>query len=299
MNIKKIGQFLKRHIFYVAVGVVSVGALAAIFLVPNRVGNVDEEPNPYARNEETAGKVTDNIANDIGEVIIDYDFDHQQSEGNIEDNALAKDQEAADETRQAQNDPTTKKEDIVAETFESTTASATVQPYFADGDTFMWPVVGETVVPYTDESTKHWFSASLNQTMRTFGICISAEEGQVVKAAADGKVIDIIDDSSTLASDMPYVGKLVILDHGNGYKSLYGFQNGTPNKDLLGKIVKAGEPLGKVGSPTGAFITQGNNIYLQAMHNDKTIDPLKLLDYKQASAQIEAVDMGHTPDGIQ
>jgi murein DD-endopeptidase MepM/ murein hydrolase activator NlpD len=137
--------------------------------------------------------------------------------------------------------------------------------------------------------------------MRTFGICISAKEGEQVKAVADGKVIDIVDDSSTLKSDIPYVAKTVIIDHGNGYITRYGFQNGKPDKDLLGKIVKAGDILGIAGKPTGAFIKQGGNIYLQAMHNEEIIDPLKLLDYKQASANVEteAVDMGHTSDDAE
>ena len=301
MNIKKIGEFLKRHAFYVAVGVVSVGALTAIFLMPNGEGNVNEEPNPYARNEETAGKAEEGIIDGFGDVVIEYeeDFNNQTSESSIENNALTDEDQSAGGEQKASSEQSVKNEAVVAETFESTTASAVAPPYFAEGDTFTWPVTGEVVVPYTDESTKHWFSESLNQTMRTFGICIAAKEGDKVKAVADGKVIDIIDDSSTLNSSMPYVGKLVILDHGNGYKSLYGFQNGAPNKDLLGKIVKAGETLGTVGRPTGAFIVQGENIYLQAIHNDATIDPLKLLDYKQASAAAEGVDMGHIPDEVQ
>ncbi len=300
MNIKKIGQFLKRYGFYVAVGVVSVGALAAIFLVPNLGGNVKEEPNPYAKNEETSVKGLGDITDETGEVVIEYEDEtaSKTSGSGIESEALIEDKEKGSEAKQESTDKAAKSEEIVAETFESTTAAANQTPFFAEGDTFSWPVVGEVVVPYTDESTKHWFSESLNQTMRTFGICISAKEGAEIRAAADGKVIDIIDDSSTLQSDMPYVGKVVVVDHGNGYKSLYGFQNGSPNKDLLGKIVKAGDVLGTAGKPTGAFIKQGNNIYLQAMHNDEIIDPLKLLDYKQASASVsaEGVDMGHVPD---
>jgi len=299
MNIKKIGQFFKKYVFYIAIGVVSVGALAAIFLVPNHEGNVKQEPNPYAKNEEAVGRVVDNITDDKGNVVIDYadDLGDKTSEGSTKEQDTAK----VDKSVEPDKNDKAPKEEVVAETFESTTASKTQKPFFADGDSFSWPVVGEVVVPYTDESTSFWFSESLNQTMRTFGICISAKEGDKVKAVADGKVIDIVDDSSTLKSDMPYVAKTVIIDHGNGYTTRYGFQNGTPNKDLLGKVVKAGEVLGVVGKPTGAFINLGDNIYLQAMHNDEVINPLKFLDYKQASANVEVdgVDMGHTPDDVE
>ena len=304
MNIKKIRQFLKKYAFYIAVGVVSVGAVAAIFLVPNRQGNVKEQPNPYAKNEATVGRGVDGITKDTGDVVVEYnDTANNKTSGSSiksKDTASAEDKTIADHAKVDKKDNTSKNQ-VVAETFDSTTADSKQAAFFAEGDTFNWPVQGEVVVPYTDESTTYWFSDSLNQTMRTFGICISAKEGQAVKAVADGKVIDIVDDSSTLKSDMPYVAKTMIVDHGNGYITRYGFQNGVPNKGLLGKAVKAGDVLGKAGKPTGAFIKQGDNIYLQALHNKKVINPLELLDYKQASAHIETetVDMGHTPDPVE
>lgn len=298
MNIKKISEFLKKHAFYVAVGIISAGALGAIFLIPSQEGNIANEPNPYAQNEETTVKVPESITDGMGDIVLEYPEESGQKTSQTP-NTTTEDTQIASSEDATPKDKVVKEEEIIAETFESTTANAEVQPYFAEGDTFIWPVVGEVVVPYTDESTKHWFSESLNQTMRTFGICIASQAGESVKAAADGKVIEIVDDSSTLDLDLPYVGKLMILDHGNGYKSLYGFQNGTLNKDLLGKSIQAGEVLGTVGTPAGAFIAQGENIYLQATHNDKSINPLNLLDYKQALLDVEGVDMGHTPDRIQ
>ena len=305
MNIKKITQFFKKYGFYIAVGVVGVGALAAIFLIPNREGNVKQEPNPYAKNEEAVGRGVDSVTDGAGNVVIDYPETSESkttdSKSNSQDSAKTKTDQSKTAEEKKSETAKNEKSDVIAETFESTTAKKAETPYFAEGDTFNWPVTGEVVVPYTDESTSYWFSEALNQTMRTFGICISAKDGEKVKAVADGKVIDIVDDSSALQSDMPYVAKTMIIDHGNGYTTRYGFQNGEPNKDLLGKVVKAGDVLGTAGKPTGAFIKQGSNIYLQAMHNDEIINPLKLLDYKQASANTvtEAVDMGHTPDAAE
>lgn len=129
MNIKKIGEFLKRHAFYVAVGVVSVGALTAIFLMPNGEGNVNEEPNPYARNEETAGKAEEGIIDGFGDVVIEYeeDFNNQTSESSIENNALTDEDQAAGGEQKASSEQSVKNEAVVAETFESTTASAVAQ----------------------------------------------------------------------------------------------------------------------------------------------------------------------------
>lgn len=296
---KKISKFLKNYGFYLAVGVICIGALAAIFIMPNQNGNVKNEANPYAKNE-----ITD--ANDLSElpkegVIIvdedDLDQADETTEVNGEEGAIsepATNEENVDESAVISEENTDDiTVEVTPETFDSTTASITSEPFFAEGDTFGWPVEGSVVVPYTDESTKHWFSESLNQTMRTFGICISAEEGTEVKAVAKGIVTEIVDDSSTyLEAGMPYVGKLMVVDHGNGYISMYGFQNGTVNEELVGQVVNTGDVLGIVGSPKGAFISLGDNIYLQVVHNNEVINPLNYLDLSNQAIKEDSVDIG-------
>lgn len=315
---KKIGNFFKKYGFYLATGVICIGALAAIFLMPNKEGNVKNQANPYAQNELTDAnhlkddtKTTDKNKDDIA-IVDEDDLDNTdeleqpeaiQNEKTDESaaetkNVPANDQNTADEKVQASTDETAKNEaaatgETKTQTFESTTAESNNEPFFAEGDTFAWPVEGSVVVPYTDENTKHWFSQSLNQTMRTFGICISAAEGTEVKAVAKGTVKEVVEDSSSyLEAGMPYVGKLMIIDHGNGYTSLYGFQGGEVNEDLVGKVVNAGDVLGKVGSPKGAFIGEGDNIYLQVTHNDKVVNPLNYLDLSNQQAKADGVDLG-------
>ena len=317
---KKITKFFKNYGFYLAISVICVGALAAIFIMPTKNGSVKNEANPYAKNE-----ITD--ANDLSElpkegvIIVDEDDLDQTDEATEEagEEALSNPDSSESNAEANQSAVTSKKnsEDISAdkvadkavdkglnqgvdqsaeatpETFDSTTASITSEPFFADGDTFAWPVDGRVVVPYTDESTKHWFSESLNQTMRTFGICIGAEEGTEVKAVAKGTVTQIVDDSSTyLDPGMPYVGKLMIIDHGNGYVSVYGFQGGTVNEELVGQVVNTGDVLGTVGRPKGAFISLGDNIYLQVTHNDKVMNPLNYLDLTSQTVKEDSVDIG-------
>ncbi|MBP3888874.1 MAG: peptidoglycan DD-metalloendopeptidase family protein [Cellulosilyticum sp.] len=314
---KKIGNLLKQYGFYIATAFVCVGALLAIFLMPNNQGNVKNEANPYAKNEYTDAKdLTQGVEEDILE---EDDLDttdglnteisdqvNENTEATVDESAsltpdVANTEETAENVATEENtsesaaatDETTAEEVVEPETFESTTASTNGEPFFAEGDTFAWPVEGSVVVPYTDESTKHWFSESLNQTMRTFGICISAEEGTEVKAVAKGTVVEIVDDSSTyLESGMPYVGKLMVIDHGNGYVSLYGFQRGEVNEQLVGQVVNAGDVLGSIGSPQGAFIGIGDNIYLQVMHNDEVVNPLNYLDLGNQDVKADSVDLG-------
>lgn len=298
MKIKKLGQFLKKYGFYVAVSIISVGALVAIFVLPGQEGNVKKEANPYAKNEKTDGMLQGDLPNNV---IIDEEDELDQTDKVTQNEATVKENETTASEEVTNNTTTNKvekdevKPEVKTETFESTTASVTEEPFFADGDTFSWPVAGKVVVPYTDETTKHWFSESLNQTMRTFGICIAANENTEVKAVAKGTIVKIVDDSSSiLESGMPYVGKTMVIDHGNGYVSVYGFQGGTVNEDLLGQVVNEGDVLGTIGTPKGAFINVGDNLYLQVKHNDKVVSPMDFLKDSEETADVktDSVDVG-------
>lgn len=316
---KKFTDLLKKYRFYVATGAICIGAVAAIFLVPNKGGNVKSEANPYAQNQLTDANDLNELTNDAAIEEDDLDMTEEGSgavEESINDENAVNDSEAKanqavpntslSDAKSNEVDQETKPEEVSTEestsvegeeikpeTFKSTTATSN-EPFFAEGDTFEWPVEGDVVVPYTDESTKHWFSESLNQTMRTFGICISANEGAEVKAVAKGTVTKIVEDSSEyLEAGMPYVGKLMVVDHGNGYVSMYGFQGGQVNEELVGTVVNAGDVLGTIGSPKGAFIGLGDNIYLQVTHNDEVVNPLNYLDLTNQQVKADGVDLGY------
>ncbi|WP_010488608.1 murein hydrolase activator EnvC family protein [Pseudomonas sp. S9] len=73
------------------------------------------------------------------------------------------------------------------------------------------------------------------------GVLISAAAGSQVRAVHGGRVV--------FADWLRGAGLLVILDHGNGYLSLYGH-----NQSLLkdaGDVVKAGDPIATVGTSGG------------------------------------------------
>lgn len=97
-----------------------------------------------------------------------------------------------------------------------------------------WPVDGRLVARYGtprggDARTK-WD-----------GVLIGASVGTQVRAVHGGRVV--------FADWLRGAGLLVILDHGNGYLSLYGH-----NQSLLrdaGDIVKAGDPIATVGTSGG------------------------------------------------
>lgn len=315
---KKIVKFFKDYGFYVAITIICVGALAAIFIMPDKSGNVADEANPYAKHQSADANDVGQLPDDSISITDEDDLDttdeaspeevspeesaenevtlqESPEEAQVEESAAPAEEETKDETANASEETKDEAEEVKPDTFDSTTAAVTQEPFFADGDTFNWPVDGKVVVPYTDESTKYWYSQSLNETMRTFGICISGSEGEEVKAVAKGTVTKVVDDSSTyLEKGMPYVGKLMVVDLGNGYTCIYGFQGGSVNEDLVGQVVNAGDVLGTIGSPKGAFISLGDNIYLQVTHNDEIVNPLNYLDLNNQAVKEDGVDMGFT-----
>lgn len=93
------------------------------------------------------------------------------------------------------------------------------------------------------------------------GLFIRANEGTEVKSVANGRVV--------FADWMRGFGNLMILDHGDGFMSLYG-----NNQSLLHKVgeeVKAGDTIANVGNTGG---NAQNGLYFELRHLSKPFDPL-------------------------
>lgn len=114
-----------------------------------------------------------------------------------------------------------------------------------------WPVAGK-------------LAASFGQVragaVRWNGLLISAARGQPVKAVHDGRI--------AYADWLPGMGLLIIVDHGNGYLSLYG-HNETLYKQT-GAGVKAGETIAAAGDSGGRA---ESGLYFEIRRAGKPVDP--------------------------
>lgn len=93
------------------------------------------------------------------------------------------------------------------------------------------------------------------------GLFIRSAPGQEVRAAAAGRVV--------FADWMRGFGNLLILDHGQGYLSIYG-----NNESLLrqpGEGVRSGEAIATVGASGGA---DESGLYFEVRHQGRPVDPL-------------------------
>ncbi|QDX81720.1 hypothetical protein B9N43_10920 [Denitratisoma sp. DHT3] len=94
------------------------------------------------------------------------------------------------------------------------------------------------------------------------GLFIRAAEGSEVRAVASGRVV--------FADWLRGFGNLLILDHGDGFLSVYGF-----NQSLLresGREVKTGDVIATAGA-SGGGVESG--LYFELRHQGLPFDPLK------------------------
>jgi septal ring factor EnvC (AmiA/AmiB activator) len=115
-----------------------------------------------------------------------------------------------------------------------------------------WPTQGRLL---------HRFgSARIAGQINWSGAYIGAPQGNSVIAVHHGRVV--------FADYFGGHGLLVIVDHGEGYMSLYAH-----NQVLLkkaGELVKAGEPIARVGNSGGQA---SDGLYFEIRHQGKPIDP--------------------------
>ena len=114
-----------------------------------------------------------------------------------------------------------------------------------------WPVAGKLVARFGDARAGgvHWD-----------GVLVATERGAPVKAVCDGRVI--------YADWLPGLGLLTIIDHGDGYLSLYGH-----NERLykgVGEHVAAGDTIAAAGDSGGSSRPE---LYFEIRKGGKPVDP--------------------------
>jgi len=119
----------------------------------------------------------------------------------------------------------------------------------------LWPVRGRI---------EHRFGEALQGELRWKGLVIDAPEGTEVKAIADGRVL--------MADWLQGYGLVVVVEHGKGDMSLYGY-----NQSALvsvGTQVKAGEPIALVGTSGGRGTP---SLYFEIRRQGQAVNPLPWL----------------------
>lgn len=128
--------------------------------------------------------------------------------------------------------------------------------------TMIMPVMGRVIKGFAadrlvySETLKHWETHE--------GLDIKGEIGAAVKASLAGTVEKVCDDLR--------LGQTVVLDHGNGYKTLYGNLN---PKVLVkeGAAVKKGDVIGSIGDTAGFESADPPHLHFEVYYGETRVDP--------------------------
>jgi len=122
-----------------------------------------------------------------------------------------------------------------------------------------WPVDGKVAIPYGSQKDPQF-----NTPIFRSGAYIRADDNAYAKAVYNGKVV--------FAEWFKGYGQLVIVNHGDGYHTLYGSLSEIFTK--VGDIIKGQQAVGRVGN---SGILNSPGLYFELRYKGKPLDPLQWL----------------------
>jgi len=147
------------------------------------------------------------------------------------------------------------------------TAPGSHKPFARLRGKLVWPTKGKLLVSFGTRRA--------GGRLKWSGVLIRASEGREVHAVSHGRV--------AYADWLRGYGLLMIIDHGNGYMSLYGHNQALYKE--TGEWVEAGEVIASVGKSGGQ--TQAG-LYFEIRHNGRPVNPAKWCRGRPALAAYNA-----------
>lgn len=145
--------------------------------------------------------------------------------------------------------------------------STAMQPTlnFEEGDSLVWPVVGNVLINYSMDKTIYF--PTLDQYKYNPAIIIQANEGDMITAAAAGKVTKVFEDAQ--------IGTAVVMELGNGYEITYGQLTNVLVSE--GSYVSMGDMIAQVAAPTAYYSVEGTNVYFKLTKDGTPLNPMTCL----------------------
>lgn len=209
---------------------------------------------------------------------LDYDpYFQETNSGNVENPDISGSQSMSDGVKEeakqeADTENREEKKENAAETGnveggDQEALSTAMQPAlnFTDEDTLVWPISGNILVNFSMDQTIYF--PTLDQYKYNPAIVIEAHEGDLITAAAAGKVTGVYEDRE--------IGKAVTMDLGNGYEVTYGQLDNILVSE--GSYVAKGDVIAQVASPTKYYSVEGTNVYFKLTKDGVPVNPMSKL----------------------
>lgn len=130
------------------------------------------------------------------------------------------------------------------------------------------PVEGEIIRKFAKENLV--YSETLKEWITHYGVDIKAERATVVKAAEEGTVHAIKND--------PRYGLTIIIEHDNGYKTLYSNLL-TTEFVSEGEKVSKGQTIATVGDSAVYEIVDEPHLHFEILKNNENINPEEYIKF--------------------
>ena len=282
------GAFSKEKIVMAASTVLVLGTLTVTGLWLGAKNNrqddgyvVDlstiEQDMTTGLSEKEDIQFADNVTQNAPTDDLDYDpYFQETNSGNVENPDTSGSESMSDgakETVKKEADTENKEEKQETETgnIESNdqeALSTAMQPAlnFTDEDTLVWPISGNILVNFSMDQTIYF--PTLDQYKYNPAIVIEAHEGDLITAAAAGKVTGVYEDRE--------IGTAVTMDLGNGYEVTYGQLDNILVSE--GSYVAKGDVIAQVASPTKYYSVEGTNVYFKLTKDGAPVNPMSKLN---------------------
>lgn len=144
---------------------------------------------------------------------------------------------------------------------EATTPTAATDRYV-----MAQPVIGKVGLPYAEN--KLVYHKTLDQWSTHKGLDIQAEEGAPVRAALDGEIIEVVNDT--------IMGITISIQHEGDLITRYSNLS-TDAMVKVGQMVAKGQVISGVGKTAANKTLEGPLLHFQVLREGQTIDPQKYL----------------------
>lgn len=243
-----------KYILYLSGGIVLVMLItfAITFIIYNN------KLKNYSYSSLTAEKIADLVPNDTdnsNETNKELEVASTEIGKSIEE-AIKSLEENEEKTENIEN----KTEKNEAE--NQVTVATNVEPVKVKDPEFVMPVEGEVMRNFAKDSLI--YSETLEEWITHLGIDIKASRTTVVKASEAGTITSIKND--------PRYGLTIVMEHTNGYKSIYSNLL-TTEFVSEGEKVDKGQSIGTVGNSASFEIVDEPHLHFEIIKDNENVDP--------------------------
>lgn len=228
--------------------------------ISKNINEVKEKKSENSKNEKQDDEKENLTSNDSKSI---KDVQNESLATSVNTNEENINKSGTDKNNKADNENVEDVNKINANNDNTVNEQGEAKSTEENDDKFIMPYNGEIIRAYSMDSLV--YSDTLQEWITHRGIDIKGEMYKEVKAAKSGIIKSIKND--------PRYGTSIIIEHKDGFKTVYSCLLGTQDGLEENNEVKTGDVIGKIGN-SGVFETaDGPHLHFEMLKNDEYVNP--------------------------